>query len=88
MGNSAHTTHNTKNPLFLGDENIFQKSARVVPHGIAIEIIPRKPIFKKRSQLREKGGGADAFENKPSFRSKGTVLRSTSNCRLYIVLYL
>jgi hypothetical protein len=36
MGDSAHTTHHTNPekklapPLFLEDENIFQKSARVV----------------------------------------------------------
>jgi hypothetical protein len=27
-----------------------------------------------------KRGGADAFENDPSFRSKGTVGRSTASC--------
>jgi hypothetical protein len=39
---------------------------------------PSWPIFEKCSHLREKGGGADAFENDPSFIflkkiSKGTV---------------
>jgi hypothetical protein len=43
MGDSAHATHHT-NPakasalsLFLEDENIFQKSARVVEREIAVE---------------------------------------------------
>jgi hypothetical protein len=48
-------------PLFLVDENIFQKSASVVAPGIALEVQPRRPIFEKNSHLREKGGGADAF---------------------------
>jgi hypothetical protein len=62
MGDTNHTTHHT-NPgeksvpsLFLEDENIFQKSARVVLPGISIEMVPREPIFEKCSQLREKGG--------------------------------
>jgi hypothetical protein len=48
-------------PLFLEDENIFQKSARVV--GIIFQLLvqPREPIFEKCSHLREKGGGADFF---------------------------
>jgi hypothetical protein len=65
MGDSAHTTHYT-NPgkksaptlflmLFLEEENIFQKSARVVRCGIPIEFVPREPIFEKCSHLREKG---------------------------------
>jgi hypothetical protein len=33
-----------------------QKSARVVPMGIALEFEPREPIFEKCSHLREKGG--------------------------------
>jgi hypothetical protein len=43
MGDSAHTTHQTNPgkklapPLFLEDENISQKSARVVVARIAIE---------------------------------------------------
>jgi hypothetical protein len=43
MGDSAHTTHHT-NPvkksapyLFLGDENIFKKSATLVPRRIGVE---------------------------------------------------
>jgi hypothetical protein len=42
MVDSAHTTHH-KNPgkasataLLFEDENIFQKSARMVPSGIAV----------------------------------------------------
>jgi hypothetical protein len=40
MGDSAHTTHHTNPgeksapPLFLEDENIFQKSASMVQWGI------------------------------------------------------
>ena len=81
MGDSAHTTHHT-NPrkksapaLFLEDENIFQKSASVVRWEIQFPTVPRRPIFEKCSHLREKGGVLMlAFENDPSFRSKGTVL--------------
>ena len=61
-----------QHPLFLEDENFFQKSASVVLGGIAVELEPRRPIFEKCSHLREKGG-ADAFENDPPFMSKGTV---------------
>ena len=43
-------------PLFLEDENIFQKSASVVAPEIAVEVQPRRPIFEKSSHLREKGG--------------------------------
>ena len=43
-------------PLFLEDENIFQKSASVVALEIALEVQPRRPIFEKSSHLREKGG--------------------------------
>ena len=62
MGDSAHTPHHTnpgKNqhpPLFLEDENIFQKSATMVPRGTAVELVPSWPIFEKSSHLREKGG--------------------------------
>ena len=79
MRDSAHTTHHTNPgtksapPLFLEDENIFQKSAYVVVGGIAVEPQPRRPIFEKKNYPREKEGGADAFENDPSFGSKGTV---------------
>jgi hypothetical protein len=58
MGDSAHTTHHTNlrkasaPPFFFSeDENIFQKSARVVPGGIAIFLKPREPIFGKCSHL-------------------------------------
>jgi hypothetical protein len=43
-------------PLFLEDENIFQKSASLVVYGFAIELQPWSPIFEKSSYLREKGG--------------------------------
>jgi hypothetical protein len=70
-----HTNPGKKSapPLFLEDDNIFQKSASVVVGGIAVELQPRRPIFEKCSHLREKRGGADAFENDPPFRNKGTV---------------
>jgi hypothetical protein len=42
--------------LFLKDENIFQKSARMVRFRIALEYVPREQIFEKCSHLREKGG--------------------------------
>jgi hypothetical protein len=42
-------------PLFLEDENFFQKSASVVPWGIEFPMVPRRPIFEKCSHLREKG---------------------------------
>jgi hypothetical protein len=60
MGDSAHTTHHTNPggksapPLFLEDENIFQKSARMIAPEIAIKVQPREPIFEKCSHLREK----------------------------------
>ena len=49
----------TKNPylkknLFFKDAT--QKSASVVPRGIEIKMVPRRPIFEKCSHLREKGG--------------------------------
>ena len=49
----------TENPY--GKKNFFccgvsQKSASVVQWGIAIEFVPRRPIFEKCSHLREKGG--------------------------------
>jgi hypothetical protein len=62
MGDSAHTTHHTNlgkksaPPLFLIDENFFQKSASMVRWGIQFPTVPREPIFEKSSHLREKGG--------------------------------
>jgi hypothetical protein len=49
----------TENPY--GEKNLFfkdatQKSARVVHWGIAVEFVPREPIFEKCPHLREKGG--------------------------------
>ena len=49
----------TKNPY--GEKKLFfkdatQKSARVVRCVIAIESVPREPIFEQCSHLREKGG--------------------------------
>jgi hypothetical protein len=62
MGDSAHTTHHTNPgkksapPLFLEDENIFQKSAPLVALLSRFLVQPTEPIFKKCSHLREKGG--------------------------------
>ena len=76
MGDSAHTTHHTNPgkksapPLFLEDENIFQKSASVVLSGIAIELQPRRPIFEKSSHLREKGGVLMLFKTTRHLEAK------------------
>ena len=43
-----------KKKLFFKDAT--QKSASVVPRGIGIKMVPRRPIFEKCSHLREKGG--------------------------------
>jgi hypothetical protein len=56
MGDSTHTTHHTNPeksapPLFLEDENIFQKLASMVPWGIEFHIEPWRPIFEKCSHL-------------------------------------
>jgi hypothetical protein len=61
MGDSAHTTHHpdpgkkSAPPLFLEDENIFQKSASMVASGIAIELQPWSPIFEKVLIFERKG---------------------------------
>jgi hypothetical protein len=82
MGDSAHTTHHTdmaykprkkiSTTPFSRSENIFQKSAAMVVGGIAIKLQPSRR-FLKNVHIFEKRGGADAFENDPSFISKGTV---------------
>jgi hypothetical protein len=41
-------------PIFLEDENIFQKSASMVPILLHCPMEPRRPIFEKCSHLREK----------------------------------
>jgi hypothetical protein len=50
----------------------------LVVGGIAIELQPTEPIFEKCSHVWGRGG-ADAFENDPPFRSKGS-----SNNRTYL----
>jgi hypothetical protein len=50
-----------QHPLFLEDENIFQKSATMVLLGIELPMEPSWPIFEKSYHLREKGEGADFF---------------------------
>jgi hypothetical protein len=54
----AHTdlTENRYGEKKLFFKDATQKSARVVPGGIAIELEPREPIFEKCPHLREKGG--------------------------------
>ena len=52
-------TDTTKNPY--GKKKLFckdatQKSASVVQSGIAVEFVPRRPIFEKCPHRREKGG--------------------------------
>ena len=42
-----------KNPFY---KDATQKSAFVVQWGIAVELVPRRPIFEKCPHLREKGG--------------------------------
>jgi hypothetical protein len=57
MGDSARTNpEKISTPLFLEDENIFQKSAPLVVGGIAIELQPTEPIFEKCPHLLKKGG--------------------------------
>jgi hypothetical protein len=52
MGDSAHTTHHTNPekksapPLFLEDEDLFQKSVRVVVILFELCLQPREPIFE------------------------------------------
>jgi hypothetical protein len=49
----------TKNPYrkkFFFCFGVIQKSASVVQWGIAVEFVPRRPIFEKCPHLREKGG--------------------------------
>ena len=41
-------------PLFLEDENLFQKSTRVVHILLQFRQEPREPIFEKCSHLRKK----------------------------------
>jgi hypothetical protein len=63
MGDSAHTTHHTKAgenqhpPLFLEDENIFQKSARLVVSGIEFRLYNHASRFLKKVLIFEKKGG-------------------------------
>jgi hypothetical protein len=62
MGDSAHTTHHTNPgkksapPLFLEDENFFQKSGSMVEILLQFRVQPCRPIFEKSSHPREKGG--------------------------------
>ena len=76
MGDSAHTTHHTNPgkksapPLFLEDENFFQKSASMVLWGIEFPREPWGPIFEKSSHLREKGGVLMLFKTTPHLGAK------------------
>jgi hypothetical protein len=76
MGDSSHTAHHTNPgkksapPLFLGDENFFQKSATLVQSKIEFWIVPTWPIFEKSSHLREKGGVLMLFKTTPHLGAK------------------
>jgi hypothetical protein len=76
MGDSAHTTPHTNPgtksapPLFLEDENIFQKSAPLVALILLFLVIPTEPIFEKSSHLREKGGVLMLFKTTPHLGAK------------------
>jgi hypothetical protein len=76
MGDSAHTTHHTNPekksapPLFLEDENIFQKSAPLVALLSRFLVQPTEPIFEKCSYLREKGGVLMLFKTTPHLGAK------------------
>jgi hypothetical protein len=67
MGDSAHTTHHTNPgkksapPLFLEDENFFQKSGSVVEILLQFRFQLWRPIFEKKFSSSRKRGGADAF---------------------------
>ena len=43
-------------PLFLEDENIFQKLTSLVQFLLQFRTVPTLPIFEKCSHLREIGG--------------------------------
>ena len=49
-------TDNPYGQIFLFCFGVSQKSACMVRCGIAIESVPRRPIFEKCSHLRDKGG--------------------------------
>jgi hypothetical protein len=76
MGDSADTTHHTnlgKNqppPIFLEDENIFQKSASMVALLLQFPVQPWRPIFEKSSHLREKRGVLMLFKTTPHLGAK------------------
>jgi hypothetical protein len=76
IGDSAHTTHHTNPgkksapPLFLKDENIFQKSAPLVALLFRFLVQPTEPIFEKSSHLREKGGVLMLFKTTPHLGAK------------------
>jgi hypothetical protein len=81
MGDSAHkptiqTREKNQHPPFFSNMRTFFKNRPpwfYIVGGIAVELEPRRPIFEKIFSSSRKRGGADAFENDPSFRSKGTV---------------
>ena len=60
-------------PLFLEDENLFSKTGSRGSIGNYNIIRTTRAEFWKNVLIFEKKGGADAFENDPSFMSKGTV---------------
>jgi hypothetical protein len=60
-------------PLFLEDENIFQKSARVVAILLQFRVQPGEPIFEKCSHPRERGGAAMVQEAPLKIYARGVV---------------
>ena len=92
MGDSVHTAHHTDPgkksapPLFLANENFFQKSARVVRWGIRFPTVLREPIFEKSSHLREKGGVLMIFKTTHHLEAKAQYTGRVRN--VTAVLYL
>jgi hypothetical protein len=74
----------TCTPLFLEDENIFQKSASVVPREIEFPVVPPRPIFEKCSHLREKGGVLMLLKTTRHLVAKAQYVRSFSHVRLAV----
>jgi hypothetical protein len=92
MGDSAQTPHDT-NPgkksassLFLGDENIFKKSASMVTRGISKEMVPWSPILKNVLIFEEKGGALMLLKTTLHLEAKAQYI-STSACTAVFLLF-
>ena len=93
MGDSAHTAYHTNPgkksapPLFLEDENFFQKSAPLVLciWGIKFPLEPTEPSFEKCSHLREKGGVLMLFKTTPHLGAKAQYQQLSLGTICYIV---